>query len=141
MRGVVPAFVVDACLVLLFALIGRASHVEGVTVVGVLSTAWPFLVGLALGWVAARLLWHAWPREVVQAVPTWLVTVAAGLALRVLSGGGGAPLSFAVVATIVLGAFLVGWRALAAPLMRRAWAPSREGRTDSPPGRANGEPV
>jgi hypothetical protein len=117
MRNAVPAFVVDACLVLLFALIGRASHVEGVTVVGVLSTAWPFLVGLALGWVAARLLWHDWPREVVQAVPVWLVTVAAGLALRVLSGGGGAPLSFAVVATVVLGAFIVGWRALAATVL------------------------
>ncbi|HEV7171386.1 DUF3054 domain-containing protein [Pedococcus sp.] len=141
MRGIVPTFVVDACLVLLFALIGRASHVEGVTVVGVLSTAWPFLVGLALGWVAVRLLWHAWPREVVQAVPVWLVTVAGGLVLRVASGGGGAPLPFVVVATVVLGAFIMGWRALAAPLRRRAWAPNPEGRKGNPPGRANGEPV
>jgi hypothetical protein len=116
-RRVLPSFLVDACFVLLFALIGRASHVKGVTVVGVLETGWPFLVGLMLGWAAARLAWRDWPREVVQSVPVWLVTVAVGLLLRVLSDGGGAPVSFAVVATVVLGAFLVGWRALAATLL------------------------
>lgn len=117
MRRVIPAFGVDACLVMLFALIGRASHVEGVTVLGVLSTAWPFLAGLVLGWVVAWILRRDWPREVIHAVPIWLVTVVAGLTLRVLSGGGGAPLSFAVVATVVLGAFIVGWRALAATVV------------------------
>ena len=135
MRNLAPAFTVDACLVLLFALIGRASHVENVTVLGVLSTAWPFLVGLVLGWGAARLLRQDWPREVVHAVPIWLVTVGAGLVLRVVSGGGGAPLSFAVVATAVLGAFLLGWRALAATLLfatdgLRAWS-ERQARENS----------
>ena len=114
MRRALPSFVVDGGFVLLFALIGRISHVKGVTVLGVVDTAWPFLVGLALGWGAARLLWRAWPRGIAQAVPVWLLTVAAGLLLRVLSGGGGAPFSFVVVATVVLGAFLLGWRALAA---------------------------
>ena len=117
MRRVLPSFLVDAGFVLLFALIGRASHVKGVTVLGVLETAWPFLVGLVVGWASARLLWRDWPREVTQALPIWLVTVAAGLVLRVVSGGGGAPLSFVLVATVVLGAFLVGWRALAATLL------------------------
>lgn len=134
MRSVVPAFVVDACLVLLFALIGRASHVEGVTLVGVLTTAWPFLAGLVLGWAVARAVRREWPREVVQAVPVWLVTVLSGLVLRVVSGGGGAPLSFAVVATVVLGAFIVGWRALAATVLfatdgLRSWS-ERQARHD-----------
>ena len=99
---------------LLFALIGRISHVKGVTVMGIIDTAWPFLVGLALGWAAARLRSGTWPRTVVQGLPVWLLTVAVGLVLRVVSGGGGAPISFAVVATVVLGTFLLGWRALAA---------------------------
>lgn len=114
MRRALPSFLVDAGFVLLFSLIGRLSHVKGVTVLGVIDTAWPFLVGLALGWAAARILWRDWPRGIAQAVPAWLLTVAVGLVLRVVSGGGGAPLSFAVVATVVLGAFLLGWRALAA---------------------------
>lgn len=109
---VLPAL--DVALVLAFAAVGRASHVKGVTVLGVLDTAWPFLVGLALGWAVARLRSGTWPRTVVQGLPVWLLTVAVGLVLRVVSGGGGAPLSFAVVATLVLGAFLLGWRALAA---------------------------
>jgi hypothetical protein len=108
------AVLVDAAFVLLFAVVGRISHVEGVTLPGVLGTAWPFLVGLVAGWAAARALLRRWPREVGDALPVWLVTVAVGLLLRVVSGSGGAPWSFAVVATVVLGLFLVGWRCAAA---------------------------
>jgi Protein of unknown function (DUF3054) len=109
-----PAFVVDVLFVLLFAFLGRVSHVEGVTLAGVLETAWPFLAGLVLGWVVVRAVRHRWPAEVLDAVPVWLLTTALGLLLRVLSGTGGAPLSFVAVATVVLAAFLLGWRSLAA---------------------------
>ena len=109
-----PSLLVDALLVLLFALMGRLSHAEDVTVSGVLQTAWPFLIGLLLGWLAVRGLRHRWPREVLDAVPVWLVTVVTGLGLRVLSGTGEAPVSFAIVAAVVLGAFLLGWRSVAA---------------------------
>ncbi len=114
MRKVVAAFVVDAAFVLLFALIGRISHVEGVTLGGVAGTAWPFLVGLVVGWAAARTLRRRWPWDVGDAVPVWVLTVVVGLALRVASGSGGAPWSFALVATHALGLFLVGWRCAAA---------------------------
>lgn len=110
MRRAVPAFVVDAAFVLSFALMGRVSHVEGVTPSGVLETAWPFLAGLTAGWAVARALLHRWPAEVVDAVPIWLATVVVGLVLRVASGSGGAPWSFVLVATLALGLFLVGWR-------------------------------
>jgi hypothetical protein len=36
--------------------------------------------------------------------------VVVGLARRVASGSGGAPVSFAVVAALVVGTFLLGWR-------------------------------
>ena len=114
MRRVVAAFVVDAAFVLLFALIGRISHVEGVTLGGVAGTAWPFLVGLVVGWAAARILRHRWPWQVGDAVPVWVLTVIVGLALRVGSGSGGAPWTFALVATLALGLFLIGWRCAAA---------------------------
>lgn len=113
MRRYLPSFLVDAAFVLLFAITGRISHAEAVTVGGVVQTAWPFLVGLGAGWAGARLLVGVWPSEVLHAVPVWLGTVVVGLLLRVVSGGG-APWSFVVVASVVLAAFLLGWRSVAA---------------------------
>jgi hypothetical protein len=98
----------DAAAVLVFAAIGRRSHEEGITVAGTLQTAWPFLVGTGLGWLACR----AWRRPVAvirTGVPVWVVTVAVAMVLRRGAGAGTAP-AFVVVATLVLGAFLLGWR-------------------------------
>ena len=94
---------------LVFVIIGRASHGEGLT--GVASTAWPFLAGLAGGWLAAR-AWRRpfglWP----AGVGAWLGTVALGMLFRVVSGQGTAP-AFIGVALAFLGLFLLGWRLLA----------------------------
>ena len=102
------AIVADACCVLAFVVIGRASHGDGETVAGIASTAWPFLAGLACGEVAAR----AW-RQPLALVPAgagaWLGTVLIGQALRVLAGQGTAP-AFVVVSLLFLGFFLLGWR-------------------------------
>ena len=118
-RAAVVAFVVDVGLVLLFAAIGRRSHAESGAVVGVLRTAWPFLAGLVLGWVVALGWRRTAPLRVRDAVPVWVLTVAGGMLLRAATGTGTA-LSFVVVATVVLGVFLLGWRALAALVRRRA---------------------
>jgi len=98
----------DACCVLVFVVIGRASHGDGETLAGIASTAWPFLAGLACGEVAAR----AWlqPLALVPAgVGAWLGAVVVGQALRVLAGQGTA-LAFIVVSALFLGVFLLGWR-------------------------------
>ena len=98
----------DACCVLVFVVIGRASHSDGETLAGIASTAWPFLAGLACGEVAAR----AWrqPLALVPAgVGAWLGAVVVGQALRVLAGQGTA-LAFIVVSALFLGVFLLGWR-------------------------------
>lgn len=106
------AAVVDVVAVLVFAAVGRASHAEGVTARGVWLVAWPFLVGLAVGWaVARRRSPDRWPTGVRGAWPVWLTTVVLGLAVRVLAGGGFA-WSFGVVTLVVLGVFLMGWRYL-----------------------------
>ncbi|TFD22182.1 DUF3054 domain-containing protein [Cryobacterium sp. TMS1-13-1] len=111
---IVTAGVLDAALVLLFAAIGRLSH--GETLAGLGVTAWPFLGGLIIGWLLLRAWRH--PLSVVwTGLGIWLATVAGGLLLR-LADGQGVQLSFAIVTTIVLGAFLLGWRAIAA-LVRR----------------------
>lgn len=108
MRAAVAGFLLDAALVLLFALLGRASHAEGLTWPGVLEVAWPFLVALAASWAVARRR-GAWPTGVAGSPWVWVVTVVLGLALRVATGGGFA-WSFGLVTLVVLGVFLVGWR-------------------------------
>jgi Protein of unknown function (DUF3054) len=111
MRSVRLAVILDCCCVLVFVIIGRASHTKGEALAGIASTAWPFLAGLAGGWLAGR-AWRRpyplWP----AGVSAWLGTVALGMALRVVSGQGTA-VSFVLVALIFLGLFLLGWRLLA----------------------------
>ena len=105
------ALALDGACVLVFVVIGRASHAHGESLRGVASTAWPFLAGLAGGWLAVR----AWRRPQALApagMGAWLGTVGAGMALRVLAGQGTAA-AFIVVALVFLGLFMLGWRMLA----------------------------
>lgn len=116
-RGAALAFAADAVCVLLFVAVGRRNHHEGLTAAGVAQTAWPFLAGLVAAWVIYR-GWRAptavWP----TGVNVWLSTVAIGMGLRAGIGAGIA-LSFIVVATVVTGVLLVGWRAAVAAAGRR----------------------
>jgi Protein of unknown function (DUF3054) len=112
----------DCCCVLAFVIIGRASHAKGESLAGIASTAWPFLAGLACGWLAAR----GWRRPAALApagVGAWLGTVAVGMVLRVVSGQGTA-VAFVLVALAFLGLFLLGWRLVAGLVRPRLRSPS-----------------
>lgn len=100
---------VDVAAVVLFVAIGRASHHDHQTVAGFVSTAWPFATGLAAGWGLAWRL--SLPRPRTGAV-VCAVTVAVGMALRVVAGQGTA-VSFVVVAVVFLGAVMITGRILA----------------------------
>jgi Protein of unknown function (DUF3054) len=123
MRSARVAVVLDVCCVLVFVVIGRASHTKGESLAGIASTSWPFLCGLAAGWVASR----AWRRPLAlrpAGLAVWLCTVALGMILRVVSGQGTA-VAFIIVALVFLGLFLLGWRLLARFLTRqRAGSPA-----------------
>ena len=110
MRSVRLAVILDCCCVLVFVIIGRASHTKGESLGGIASTAWPFLAGLAFGWLAAR-AWRQPFRLWPAGVGAWLGTVALGMLLRVVSGQGTAA-AFIGVALAFLGLFLLGWRLL-----------------------------
>jgi Protein of unknown function (DUF3054) len=119
MRSARLAVVLDVCCVLIFVIIGRASHTKGESLAGIASTCWPFLVALGVGWLAAR----GWRRPLAirpEGLVIWLCTVALGMILRVVAGQGTA-VAFIAVALGFLGLFLLGWRLLArlAPLTRR----------------------
>lgn len=113
------AFAADAACILIFVAIGRRNHAEGVTLAGIAETAWPFLAGLAAAWLIYR-AWRAPTAVRTTGVTVWLSTVAIGMGLRAGTGSGIA-LSFIVVATLVTGLLLLGWRAaFAAAAARRA---------------------
>jgi hypothetical protein len=110
MRPVTGA-VLDLCCVGAFVAIGRASHSEGDALAGLARTAWPFLAGLAVGWLCTR----AWQRPAAlwpTGLGVWISTVALGMVLRVVSGQGTAA-AFIAVALAFLGLFLMGWRLVA----------------------------
>ena len=119
----------DFFAVLVFAFIGRMNHAEGLSLHGLFSTTWPFALGAAIGWSLAYLYAHMradhgfdYPfhpeRVFPDGVLVWVGAVAIGMILRQQFHQGVA-LSFIIVATIVLGVFLLGWRAARVVLYRR----------------------
>ena len=112
----------DLALVLLFAALGRRNHAEGLDLTGVLDTAWPFLGATAAAHLMLSL--GSGPRgpSVPAGAIVWVVTVAGGMALRRATGEGTDP-AFVLVASLVLGVLLLGWRVVA-----RIW-----GRASTPP--------
>lgn len=111
-KRVALAAVGDVVSVLLFVVIGRRNHREGGSVVvGAVKIAAPFLIGLVVGWIATRA--PRAPFALRTGLGVWASTVVVGLVLRrVVFDRGTAP-AFVIVATLTLGAFLVGWRAIA----------------------------
>lgn len=117
LRSVVPAFVLDVVLVIIFAGIGRGSHAREATLLGLFDTAWPFLLGLTISWLVT-LAWRDPIAPVRTGLPLWIGTVLIGLLARSLTDQGTA-LPFVLVATGTVGLLLVGWRALTAIIRRR----------------------
>jgi hypothetical protein len=121
MQGRVPVWL--ACLatdvvgVLVFCALGRRSHAEGLSVTGVASTAWPFLTGTVVGWLASR-AWRRPAAVVPTGVVVWICTVTVGMLLRKASSAGVAA-SFVVVASSVTAVLLLGWRASVGLALRR----------------------
>jgi len=123
MRSARLAAVLDCCCVLVFVIIGRASHTKGESLGGIASTAWPFLAGLAVGWLAVR-VWRRPLAVVPSGLAAWLGTVAVGMVLRVVAGQGTA-FAFILVALAFLGLFLLGWRVAGTWLTARSGQRSR----------------
>lgn len=123
------AALVDTMAVSAFALAGRRSHDEALTLEGWWQTAWPFLAGLGLGWLLVVATSGTWPTRLWHGVWVWLATVFGGMAFREM-GDQGTATPFVVVATLVVGTALLGWRAVAEVLDRRR---ARESRPPRPP--------
>jgi ABC-type uncharacterized transport system permease subunit len=101
-------YLLDLLSVFLFVAVGRHAHSHGLTLKGMVSTTWPFGIGLLAGWIYLRLA-----KRNAASMPSGfavvLFTVVIGMILRVISGQGTA-FTFIVVALSFLSLFLVGWR-------------------------------
>jgi uncharacterized membrane protein (UPF0136 family) len=100
--------VIDFLVVLIFVGIGRYNHHHGDSFSGIVSTTWPFAVGLAIGWLIVFLRHHDGV-SLGAGVEVCLATVTFGMILRVIAGQGTA-FAFIVVAVVLLGALMLGPR-------------------------------
>ena len=110
LRRVEAAIGIDVFVVVLFVAIGRRNHDESPGIGGLVETAAPFLIGLVVGWLAAR-VWTA-PVGWRTGLVVWVLTVAVGMLCRRLFFDEGTAISFVIVASVFLGVFLNGWRAV-----------------------------
>ena len=107
-RDDLPAVAADLVAVLLFALVGRASHGQDLAAREVALTALPFAVACLAAHVGIRLARRD-ARAVAAGVVVWLTTWLAGMALRLLLGNDAAA-PFVLVAGGLLLLGVVGWR-------------------------------
>jgi len=114
----------DALSILVFAVVGRANHHESAGATGIWHTAWPFLLGAGLGLVVTAIQ-RVSPTTLGAGVRVWVWTIVIGMVVRHAIGGD-TPIAFVIVAAVVLGALLVGWRAL---LTWRRWRLPRRARS------------
>lgn len=116
-RRLAAAVGLDVFSIVLFVAIGRRNHDEEPGLVGVLETAAPFLIGLAIAWLIMR----AWrrPTSVVTGLGVWPVTILVGMIVRNTIFDEGTATSFVIVATLFVGACLIGWRSAWRAIERR----------------------
>lgn len=110
------ALIVDLILVILFTIVGHYTHSHNFDPQGLMTTAWPFVAGLAVAWLLAAV----WDRPIAPlgtGTGVWAITVLVGLLLRGITGAGGdpgeVPVTFMIVATTLNLITLVGWRLIA----------------------------
>lgn len=108
----------DTFFVVLFVAIGRREHERDSAIAGLIGTAAPFVIALAIAWLALR----AWQRPTnwTTGVGIWAITLVAGMLLRNLVFGDGTATSFVIVATAFLAVFLIGWRVIYGLVERRS---------------------
>ena len=98
----------DTFFVVLFVAIGRREHERDSAIAGLIGTATPFVIALAVAWLVLRAWQH--PTNWRTGVGVWAITVVVGMLLRNLVFNDGTATAFVIVATVFLALFLIGWR-------------------------------
>lgn len=111
------ALAADAVAVIVFAAVGRVSHAESESLLGLAGTVAPFVVGLVAAWATPMV--RARPAGLRAGVVVLAGTAVIGLLVRAAFTGR-LPVSFAIVTVVVLAVLLLGWRAISMLVARRA---------------------
>lgn len=115
------ALIVDVIAIAVFALLARIAHQTDampLNVAGWLSTWWPFLLGVLLSWGLIGGLKLDGHRVFPAGVLAWVVTAVVGLGIWSFRNGAVPHWSFVLVATVMSGLLLLGWRAVARVALR-----------------------
>ena len=115
-RSVMIALLLDLLTVTLFVVVGRRTHQESSAVAAVFKTLAPFLMGLVLAWVVAR-IWDR-PLQLQTGLIVWGITMVAGMFTRRVLFGEGIAATFIVVTALFFGACFLGWRLAASKILR-----------------------
>lgn len=110
--------VFDVIAIAVFAVLARLAH-GGVSVAAIMDTFWPFAVGVAVGAVviaAIKLPAASLPAGIVM----WLAVAATGLIIWGIRHAAVPHISFILVASIMSGILLLGWRGVARIVSSRA---------------------
>ena len=118
------ALFMDVLGVALFALFARIAHQTEempLNFSGWMQTVWPFLLGAVAGWVLLALTCKvARATTLSSGVIVWLCTAIAGLAIWGIRHGEIPHWSFIIVASVMSGLLLLGWRAITGKRAGRA---------------------
>lgn len=105
-------FLFDVLAILAFAIFARMAHKsEPFTVVNILDTWWPFLLGVVAAWIiisVSKMVTHS----LTSGTLVWVCSVASGLTIWAANNGRAPHISFIIVATVMSGLLLLGWRLL-----------------------------
>lgn len=118
------ALFMDVLGVALFALFARIAHQTEempLNFSGWMQTVWPFLLGAVAGWVLLTLTGKvARATALSSGVIVWLCTAIAGLTIWGIRHGEIPHWSFIIVASVMSGLLLLGWRAITGKRAGRA---------------------
>lgn len=129
-RTVVLAAFLDTTTIVVFVILGRRTHDSGDAITGTIATAAPFLLGLAVAWVATR-AWRV-PMRPMTGVAVWIITMVVGIAARITIFERTAATAFVVVAAAVTAAGLIGWRLIARSIAGSGSTAERALTTEAP---------
>lgn len=113
------AIAIDLVAIAVFALLARMAHQSEdmpFNFTGFLSTLWPFVVGVVMGWIIVR------EGRGGRGVWVWLITVVVGLAIWGVRNQAIPHWSFVIVATVMSALLLLGWRGIAGLFGRKSAA-------------------
>lgn len=107
-------FAIDVLAVLVFAILARAAH-GGLEIAHILDTWWPFTIGTILGWALQR---GKNPLTLSYGITVWICTAVAGLTFWALRHGAIPHWSFIIVAVMMAGILILGWRSIVTLISR-----------------------